>query len=205
MHRIRTVQRWRSGDRATPLGARTGGVVHMKLVSLLASIVLSTAAGSATAQNVVPDRAAIAGSAIDHRSALRPPRSAEIQLPKPLKRGNPRYPNAAFRKGIEGSVLLEFSVDADGHVVAPGVVDATPPGVFERAALDAVSGWSYQPLGVETKGMRVRLTFRKRGYARWTPTPPSSTIVRGDPSPASVASDSLAQQLPTPAPHPERR
>ncbi len=32
--------------------------------------------------------------------------------------------------------------------------------------LDAVSEWSYQPLGVETKGMKVRLTFQKRGYAR---------------------------------------
>jgi TonB family protein len=172
----------------------------MKLVSLLASIVLSTAAGSATAQNAVTDRVATAGPAIDDRSAPRPPTSAEIQLPEPLKRGNPKYPHTAFRKGIEGSVLLEFSVDADGHVVAPRVVDATPPGVFERAALDAVSEWSYQPLGIETKGMKVRLTFRKRGHAPWTPTPPSSTIVRGDPSPASVASGSLAEQLPMPAP-----
>ena len=177
----------------------------MKLVSLLASIVLSAAAGSATAQNAVTAAAAIAESAIDHQSASRPATSAEIQLPKPLKRGNPKYPHAAFRKGIEGSVLLEFSVDADGRVGAPRVVDATPPGVFERAALDAVSEWSYQPLGVETKGMKVRLTFRKRGYARWTPTLPSSTIVRGNPSPASVASDFLAEQLPTPAPHPGSR
>lgn len=156
----------------------------MKLVSLLASIALSTAAGSATAQNAVTDRAAIAGLAIDNRSAPRPPTSADTPIPKPLKRGNPKYPHAALRKGIEGSVLLEFSVDADGRVVAPRVVDATPPGVFERAALDAVSDWSYQPLGIETKGMKVRLTFRRRGDARRTPTPPSSTIVRGDARPA---------------------
>ena len=177
----------------------------MKLVSLLASIALSTAAGSATVQNEVTDRAPISGPAIDNRGAPRPPTSAVTHIPKPLRRGNPRYPYAALRKGIEGSVLLEFSVDAQGHVVAPRVVDATPPGVFERAALDAVSEWSYQPLGIETKGMKVRLTFRKRGYARRTPTPPSSTIVRGVPSPASAASDSLAEQLPTPTPYPELR
>jgi len=172
----------------------------MKLLSLLASIVLSATAGSATAQNAATNRAAITAAAIDDRSAPRPPTSAEIRIPQAVQRGNPRYPHAAFRKGIEGSVLLEFSVDAGGRVVAPRVVDATPTGVFERAALDAVSEWTYQPLGIETKGMKVRLTFRKRGRAPWTATPPPSTIVRGDPSAASVASGSLAEQLPTPAP-----
>jgi len=172
----------------------------MKRVSLLASIVLSTVAGSATAQNPVTDRAAIIGPIIDSRSAPQPPTSAEIQIPETLKRRNPKYPSGALRKGIEGSVLLEFAVDADGRVVAPRVVDAAPPGVFERAALDAVSKWSYQPLGIETKGMVVRLTFRRRGFARWTPTPPSSIIGGGDPSAATVASGSLAEQVPTPAP-----
>jgi TonB family protein len=161
----------------------------MKLVSLLASIVLSAAAGSATAQNAVTDRAAIARPAIGARSAPRPPTSTEMRIPKAIQRGNPEYPPAALRKGIEGSVLLEFSVDADGRVVAPRVIDTTPPGVFERAALDAVSHWSYQPLGVETKGIQVRLTFRKRGHARWTPTSPTSAIVRGDGLPPRAAPD----------------
>jgi len=172
----------------------------MKLVSLLASIVLSAAAGSATAQNAATDRAAGTAPAIDDPSAPRPPMSAEIRIPQALHRGNPRYPHAAFRKGIEGSVLLEFSVDAGGRVVAPRVVDATPTGIFERSALEAVSEWTYQPLGIETKGMKVRLTFRKRGHAPWTPTPAPSTIVRGDSLAASVASSSLAEQLPAPAP-----
>ena len=162
----------------------------MKLVSLLASIVLSTAAGSAAAQNAVTDRAAIAGSAIGARIAPRPPTSTQIRIPKAIQRGNPKYPSAALRKGIEGSVLLEFSVDAGGHVVAPRVIDTTPPGVFERTALDAVSHWSYQSLGIETKGMKVRLTFRKRGHARWIPTTPTSAIVRGDGLPPRVTPDS---------------
>jgi len=171
----------------------------MKLISLLVSIVLATAAGSARAQNAVTDPGTSVGSGIDNRSAPRPPTSAEFQSPKPLKRRNPDYPHAAFRMGIEGSVLLEFSVDADGRVVAPRVVDATPPGVFEGAALGAVSTWSYESLGVETKSMRVRLTFRTRGNARWTPISPSSTLVRGDMAPATAMSDSLAERRPTPA------
>lgn len=161
----------------------------MKLITLLASIVLSTAAG-ASAQDAIMDRAAMAGP-FEHRSRPQRPASAEIQIPKPLKRANPKYPRAAFRKGIEGSVLLEFSVDPDGHVLAPRVVEATPPGVFERVALDAVSEWSYQRLGVEAKSMRVRLTFRRRGYARWMPTPPSSTLVRQDRDAADLAKEGL--------------
>src|SRR5262245_40787914 len=174
----------------------------MKLLSLLASIALSTAAASATAQNAVADRAAIAGPAIDDRSPPGPPTSTEIRIPEPLERGHPKYPHAAFRKGVEGSVLLEFSVDADGHVMAPRVVDATPSGVFERAALDAVSKWSYEPLGTETDGMKIRLTFRKRGHAPWTPTSTSSDIVRRDQSPFRVGFEPVADQLPPLVAHP---
>ena len=170
----------------------------MKLLSLLASIALSAAAGSAAAQSASTDRVAIAGPAPEARSAPRS-QTTGIQIPTPLKRENPRYPRAAFRRGIEGSVLLDFSVDADGHVVAPRVVDATPPGVFDRAALDAVSEWTYQPLGVETKGMRIRVTFRMHERARHAPSPPPSAIVRRDPSHVDVASDSVAAQLPSPA------
>lgn len=145
----------------------------MKPPSLLVAILLLAAAGSAAAQNAVADRVALTRVSIDPGNASRPRTSARIQIPQPLKRGNPRYPRAAFRTGIEGSVLIDFSVDGDGHVQAARVVDATPPGVFEHAALDAVSEWTYQPLGVETQGMKVRLTFRKRAAARGTPTPPS--------------------------------
>ena len=159
-------------------------MVSMRLVSLLAFITLSTAAGSATAQSALVDHAAI---------------------PRPLERANPRYPRAAFRQRIEGSVLVVFSVAADGHVVEPRVLDSTPPGVFERAALDAVSAWTYEALGVETKGMKVRLTFRRRGDARPQPAPPSSAIVRGVASPPGVARDSVAQHIPAPALDPESR
>jgi len=161
----------------------------MKLVSRFAVIVLATVAGNAAAQNAVTDRVAMTGPSAGDLSASRPPTSAEIQIPRPLERRNPRYPRAAFRQGIEGSVLLEFSVDADGHVVAARVLESTPPGVFEHAALDAVSAWTYQPLGIETKDMKVRLTFRMRGDAQSKPTPPSPTLVREDDSHERVASE----------------
>lgn len=174
----------------------------MKLVSLLASIALG-AAVPAAAQNAVRDTAAFVGPAISNASAPRPPVSAEIRhsvIPRPIKRGDPAYPRAALREGIDGSVLLEFSVDGRGHVVAPRVLEATPPGVFESAALEAVSGWHYESLGTETKSMKIRLTFRKRGRAPWATEPPSSTATAGINSPVGVAPDSVAGNLPPPAP-----
>lgn len=87
--------------------------------------------------------------------------SADMADPQPITRQTPAYPFGALARGIEGSVLLEYAVDARGRVVAPRVLEATPPGVFERAALHALSRWRYQPHGGAARLMKVRLTFRK--------------------------------------------
>jgi protein TonB len=83
-----------------------------------------------------------------------------ISAPKPITRANPAYPRAALRRGVEGSVLLEFSVDGSGNVVSPRVIESTPRGVFDAAALEALSKWKYEALGTPTSALQVRLTFR---------------------------------------------
>ena len=80
--------------------------------------------------------------------------------PKPLSRANPEYPRAALRRGVEGSVLLEFSIDGSGNVVSPRVIEAKPRGVFEAAALEALAKWKYEALGADSSPHQVRLTFR---------------------------------------------
>lgn len=55
----------------------------------------------------------------------------------------PEYPAAAAQAGIEGHVDVRFTVSLDGSVVDPEVIAAEPPGVFEQAALAAVSRWRY--------------------------------------------------------------
>jgi protein TonB len=87
---------------------------------------------------------------------------AITSAPKPVTRAKPEYPRRALRRGVEGSVLLEFSVDADGNVVSPRVLEARPRGVFDAAALEAVSKWKYEALGAESSALQVRLTFRDR-------------------------------------------
>jgi len=88
------------------------------------------------------------------------PAFAEADAPKPIRRENPDYPLAALVRGVEGFVLLEYTVDGRGQVVAPRILEAAPPGVFDRAALRALSKWRYEALAEPTT-MKVKLTFRR--------------------------------------------
>lgn len=87
-----------------------------------------------------------------------------ISAPTPVKRENPAYPKGAWKRGIEGWVLLEYTVDENGNVASPRVVDSSPPGIFDSAALEALMGWKYAPAkvgatAVATPGVRVKLSF----------------------------------------------
>jgi protein TonB len=57
----------------------------------------------------------------------------------------PRYPNRALSRGIEGWVLLEFTIDQLGQAVDLAVIEADPKGMFDRAALNAIKKWKYRP------------------------------------------------------------
>ncbi|MBS4689730.1 energy transducer TonB [Aeromonas sobria] len=63
----------------------------------------------------------------------------------PLQRIEPVYPYRAQQAGIEGAVTLRFSVDAEGRVQDVEVVEAKPKRQFERAAIQAINKWRYQP------------------------------------------------------------
>ena len=57
----------------------------------------------------------------------------------------PRYPSRALSRGIEGWVLLEFTIDQLGQAVDLMVIEADPKGMFDRAALNAIRKWKYRP------------------------------------------------------------
>ena len=83
----------------------------------------------------------------------------------PQVRIQPDYPIQARQKGIEGWVDVKFNVGADGSVRNPVVVNAKPKQIFDRAALQAVKGWKYNPKiedgrAVERKGLKVRIRFQ---------------------------------------------
>ncbi|MBX3705377.1 MAG: TonB family protein [Pseudomonadales bacterium] len=82
----------------------------------------------------------------------------------PIVTSPPEYPARAIQRGIEGWVLVEFSIDRLGRVVDPRVVDAQPHGIFERAAMQAVERYRYKPRLVNgeaqvVSGVRQRIAF----------------------------------------------
>lgn len=73
------------------------------------------------------------------------------------------YPESALRAGVAGWVDVEFVVGTDGIPDEARVVATEPPGVFEYAALDAISLYRYQPFErdgrVYERRLRVRVRF----------------------------------------------
>lgn len=67
----------------------------------------------------------------------------------------PDYPPAALRAGESGEVIVEFTVNPDGSVSNARVVRANPPRTFDRAALNAVRRWRFQPVASATTTRRT--------------------------------------------------
>lgn len=63
----------------------------------------------------------------------------------PISSARPRYPRSAASRKIEGWVEVIFIVNGDGRVRDVRVLDASPRGVFEDAAVHAMSRWLYAP------------------------------------------------------------
>jgi len=74
---------------------------------------------------------------------------------KPVKTVPPEYPQSALTRGIAGSVLLSFTVDARGDTRDVQVLQSTPPGVFDHAAVSAVKRWKYAPVLVNGAAVEV--------------------------------------------------
>ena len=83
----------------------------------------------------------------------------------PIAQIPPQYPRDALYKGIEGWVLVEFTIGTEGQVKNPHIVQSDPPGVFDAAALNAVKRFRFKPrvIGnttVEVTGVQNRIRFR---------------------------------------------
>jgi len=62
-----------------------------------------------------------------------------------VKEVSPTYPERARREGIEGRVILEYTISEEGFPVDIRIVESTPPGVFDAVAINALSQWRYIP------------------------------------------------------------
>jgi len=57
----------------------------------------------------------------------------------------PKYPTAALRSGIGGTVMVRAEVDASGQPVNVSVIERSGSRDLDRAALNAVRQWRFEP------------------------------------------------------------
>lgn len=83
----------------------------------------------------------------------------------PIVKVAPVYPSRAVDRGIEGYVVVEFTVTRTGAVRDPRVVEYHPSTIFNKAALAAALKFKYKPRivngePIEVHGVLNKITFR---------------------------------------------
>ena len=82
----------------------------------------------------------------------------------PIFKVPPLYPRRAQERGIEGCVMLEFSVTKVGAVKDPVVLWSVPSGIFDRAAMRSALKFKYKPqirdgVAIAVTGVLNQITF----------------------------------------------
>jgi TonB family protein len=128
------------------------------------------------AQSVVPRDAPIAGDGRQTGGSASAPAAAaasqappansqddRVTMPTPTFRVNPEYTQAALKAGIEGTVLLNIVVEADGTVGDAFVTESldTIYGLDEQA-LAAAKQWRFRPGTQDGTPVPVRVTLEMR-------------------------------------------
>ena len=108
-----------------------------------------------------------------------PPRG--VTMPRPV------YPPAAFRKRIEGTVVLEIVIDAKGRVSRTRVLQSVAG--LDEAAIDCVKRWEFKP--ARKNGQPVATIARAPVTFRITAHPSTSPPPLGKPTEAGSAPPGL--------------
>ncbi len=88
--------------------------------------------------------------------------SADNQ-PEILVQTAPKISGRAAQMGAKGQVVVEFTIDPTGAVKDAVVVEATPPSIFDRSVLRALTQSRYKPVTVN--GRPVTVTKVRRTYS----------------------------------------
>jgi TonB family protein len=105
----------------------------------------------AEARDAGVDTTTLSGAENDIQTAQGGPRGNGANSPPPpvpLKLTHyvePVYPDLFRPRNLKGTVTVEFTVKTDGTTGDITVKSAQPAGVFDRAAVEAVRSWRYQP------------------------------------------------------------
>ncbi|KGJ95240.1 energy transducer TonB [Colwellia psychrerythraea] len=76
-----------------------------------------------------------------------------------IKRAVPNYPKYAVKNQIEGTVLLNFSIEKDGNVSDIQVTASDHDGLFDASAILGVQKWVYTKPAKKIRNNYVAIEF----------------------------------------------
>lgn len=88
--------------------------------------------------------------------------AGDFALSTEVRQQNPVFPPSELRSGHEGWVIVRYSVEEDGSVSHAVVVDSSNSRAFEKAALDAVREWQFEPGDARTTSVQVHFVYEQR-------------------------------------------
>ncbi len=85
-----------------------------------------------------------------------------LERPVIVKRAQPNYPERGVRVGMQGYVMLEALLKADGTIDAIKILRGLGRGKlgFEQAAMDAVKEWEFLPAKLDGRPVDVYLNLK---------------------------------------------
>jgi protein TonB len=88
--------------------------------------------------------------------------AVDVVPAKVIKRVTPVAPFNIPKK-TSGFVVVMYTIGTNGRVSNVSIIESTPPGVFDDAALSAIRKWTYEPrkengVAVESQS-KARLVF----------------------------------------------
>jgi protein TonB len=81
----------------------------------------------------------------------------DVKAPVLSSRVEPQYPEAARKARMEGVIILEAIITADGNVEDVRVLKSVNP-LLDASAVRAVQQWKYKPATLNGRSVRVYLT-----------------------------------------------
>lgn len=82
--------------------------------------------------------------------------------PRPTYQAPLSYPTSARASGVEGFVVLSLLISPTGEIEKMQVLESSPSGVFDQAALDGVRKWRFEPARYQGRAVRVWARQRVR-------------------------------------------
>jgi TonB family protein len=137
---------------------REVGVLRRLTLAATCAALLTVTCGTALALRAHVDGLAHVGDHPSTRPTGPGPIKPEVMAKRRINGPMPKYPEAAKKAGIEGTVLLDAVIGKDGSVEQLKV--ASGPKQLQSSSLEAVRQWKYQPYLLNGEPIEVQTTIK---------------------------------------------